>query len=147
MLGKLNETEINDFLTEQKVGRIGCHAEGVTYVVPVTYLYDNGCIIGHIRDGQKVRMMRRNPSVCFEIDSVENMSNWQSVIIQGIYEELGGDEAYVLFHKFFEAIRHLLPSTTAHPHDNINKIRITDISHSIIFRIKIIEKTGRFERE
>jgi uncharacterized protein len=146
MLGKLNESEINELLTSQTVGRIGCHYSGLTYVVPVAYILDNNCIIGHIKNGQKVKMMRLNPSVCFEVDKIENMSCWQSVIIQGIYDEIEGDAAYTAFHKFFEKIRHLLPSSTAHPHDKSGKIRITDISRSIIFRIRIFEKTGRFEK-
>ena len=147
MLGELNETEINELLNSQAVGRIGCHYNGLTYVVPVAYIHDNGCITGHIRNGQKVNMMRKNPSVCFEVEKIENLSNWKSVVIQGIYEELDGDAAYTAFHNFFEKIRHLLPGATAHPHDKLNKIRVTDISHSIIFKINIFEKTGRFEKE
>lgn len=146
MLGVLKEPEINELLTEQKIGRIGCHADGLTYVVPVTYIFENNYIIGHTRYGQKVKMLRLNPSVCFEVDSIESMTNWKSVILQGQYEELKGDAAYAAFHKFFEKIKRLLPSTTTHPHDSVNKIRITDISHSIIFRIKIMDKSGRFER-
>lgn len=146
MLGKLSEQDINEFLENQKVGRIGCHADGVTYVVPVTYVYEDNSIIGHIRHGKKVEMMRKNPFVCFETDKVLNMSEWMSVIIQGKYEELDGDSAYTAFRNFFEKIRYLLPSSTAHPHDKTGKIRVTDISHSIIFRIKILEKTGRFEK-
>jgi uncharacterized protein len=145
MLGKLNESEINELLQKQTVGRIGCYAEGLTYVVPVTYIYENNCIIGHIREGQKVKMMRANPSVCFEVDEVKSMGNWKSVIIQGFYREIEGEEAYSAFSNFFEKIRHLLPSSTAHPHDKTDRIRVTDIKGSIIFKIRILEKTGRFE--
>lgn len=146
MLGKLNEQEIDEFLGKQKIGRIGCHYNGVTYVVPVTYIFDDNSIIGHIREGQKTTMMRNNPLVCFETDEVINMGNWKSVIIQGKFEELKDDAAYTAFNKFFESIRPLLPSSTAHPHEKPEKIRVTDTSNSVIFKIRILEKTGRFEK-
>lgn len=145
MLGNLTESEIENLFLTQAVGRIGCHLNGLTYVVPVTYIYENNSIIGHIREGLKVKIMRENPAVCFEIDEVKDMSNWKSVIAQGMYEEIQGDEAYTAFRNFFEKIRHLLPSSTAHPHEKVQNIRITDIRESIIFRIRITEKSGRFE--
>ena len=40
MLGKLNEKQVEELLKSQLIGRIGCHANGVTYVVPVNYFYD-----------------------------------------------------------------------------------------------------------
>jgi nitroimidazol reductase NimA-like FMN-containing flavoprotein (pyridoxamine 5'-phosphate oxidase superfamily) len=148
MLGKLNKEQIESLLKQEVTGRIGCHAGGKTYVVPITYVYDGTFIICHTRAGLKVELMRNNPQVCFEIDKMENMTNWESVIIQGVYEELEGDTANAAFQKFFTKIKPMLPSSTAHPHEHIEKIRTTDISKtgSVIFRIRIIEKTGRFEK-
>ena len=40
MLGELNRSQIDEILESQAVGRIGCHAGGKTYVVPVTYVYE-----------------------------------------------------------------------------------------------------------
>jgi len=36
----------------------------------------------------KVEMMGKNPDVRFEVDTMENMANWQSVIIGRTCEEL-----------------------------------------------------------
>jgi uncharacterized protein len=49
MLGKLNPDQIEQVLRSQEVGRIGCHAGGTVYVVPITYLYDEGYIYAHTR--------------------------------------------------------------------------------------------------
>jgi uncharacterized protein len=38
-------------------------------------------------------MMRRNPEVCFEVDRVEDLVNWDSVIGWGTYEERYGSQA------------------------------------------------------
>src|ERR1700687_4768012 len=88
MIGKLNDTETEGILKCQVVGRIGCHADGLTYVVPVSYAYDGKDIYVHTFEGMKLKMMRKNPHVCFEADVLKDMANWQSVIAWGEYEEL-----------------------------------------------------------
>ncbi len=90
MITELDRAEIDDLLHAQVVGRIGCHADGFTYVVPVIYAYDGESFYVYTVEGQKVRMMRASPQVCFEVDEYERGS-WRSAIVQGRYEEL--DEA------------------------------------------------------
>jgi uncharacterized protein len=80
MLGELNEAQVDQVLRSEVIGRLGCHAQGRTYIVPITYAYDGDCIYGHSAEGMKVRMMRANPNVCFEVDEMESMANWRSVI-------------------------------------------------------------------
>ena len=62
------------------MGRIGCYADNEIYVVPITYAYQDGFIYAHSKEGKKVQMMRQNPKVCFQVDAMENMTNWRSVI-------------------------------------------------------------------
>ena len=80
MFGKLNNEEIEGLIQSQLIGRIGCHADDVTYVVPISYAYDGTYLYGHTYEGMKVDMMRKNPKICFEVDSTRNLANWQSVI-------------------------------------------------------------------
>jgi len=89
---ELARAEIDALLEEQVVGRIGCHAGGMTYVVAVIYAYDGDCVYAHTIVGQKVEMMRANPAVCFEVDEYEDGS-WRSAIVQGRYEELEGADS------------------------------------------------------
>src|SRR5690242_1996077 len=91
MLGKLTDTQIDQVLYAQSLGRIGCYANQKIYVVPVTYVFYDGYIYAHSKEGLKVKMMRENPNVCFQVDAVENMTNWRSVIVWGQYEELKND--------------------------------------------------------
>jgi nitroimidazol reductase NimA-like FMN-containing flavoprotein (pyridoxamine 5'-phosphate oxidase superfamily) len=83
MLGELNQKEIEQVLSENVIGRIGCYADGRVYVVPVTYVYEDGCIIGHTSGGLKIHMLQENPNCCFELDHCGNLANWQSVITLG----------------------------------------------------------------
>jgi uncharacterized protein len=90
VIAELDRAQIDDLLHAQFVGRVGCHADGLTYVVPVIYAYDGEAFYVYTVEGRKVRMMRANPQVCFEVDEYERGS-WRSAIVQGRYEEL--DEA------------------------------------------------------
>ena len=85
MIGKLTEQEIETLLFAQVLGRLGCHHDHVTYVVPISYAYDGNYIYCHTRDGMKVQMMRQNPNVCFEVESFNDNANRQTVIAWGIY--------------------------------------------------------------
>jgi nitroimidazol reductase NimA-like FMN-containing flavoprotein (pyridoxamine 5'-phosphate oxidase superfamily) len=85
---ELTPAEIAALLEEQLVGRIGCHAHGLTYVVPVIYAYDSGSVYVLSTEGQKVEMMRTNPEVCFEVDRYDGPGRWRSVVAQGRFEEL-----------------------------------------------------------
>src|SRR5580765_196663 len=88
MLGKLTDVAIEETLKRQVIGRIGCHADGITYVVPVSYAYNGKDVYVHTYEGMKLKMMRKNPRVCFETDTMKDMANWQSVIAWGEFEEL-----------------------------------------------------------
>src|SRR5690606_7700196 len=92
MLGELNKREIIDLLESQFFGRLGCHLNGETYIVPINYVYRKDAIYAHSGEGKKIEMLRVNPRVCFQVDQIENMFEWKSVILWGIFEELKGEE-------------------------------------------------------
>jgi len=88
MFGALNKNEVEEVLSQQIIGRIGCHADNITYIVPISYAYDGKCIYARTYEGLKVDLMRKNPSICFQVDSMDNMANWKSVIAWGKYKEI-----------------------------------------------------------
>lgn len=92
-MDELSRDAIERFLRRQVVGRVGCHAGGRTYVVPVIYAWDGECVYVQSIEGRKIEMMRENPEICFEVDEYERGGGWQSVILEGTYEELEGDLA------------------------------------------------------
>jgi hypothetical protein len=149
MLGSLSPAEIEDLLHAEFVARIGCHAEGRTYVVPITYAYDGEGLIGHSVDGLKLRMMRQNPEVCLEVDHMDDLANWRSVIARGRFEELVGAVATAALITLRERFRPLLSSETSQPthglHEGETPTR-TGNGGAHLYRIHLYEKTGRFER-
>jgi nitroimidazol reductase NimA-like FMN-containing flavoprotein (pyridoxamine 5'-phosphate oxidase superfamily) len=145
MLGELDEREINDVLREQQLGRIGCHAGGVTYVVPVSYVYDGKSIYALSAEGQKLRMMRENPRVCFEVEDVKRWYNWRTVIAWGTFHELDGDDAeraYRLLHT------RLTPLVEFESRAGEGRVPPPGIGAKdfVLYRIDVEERTGRFER-
>lgn len=150
MLGSLNNEQIDRLLSAEVVGRVACHAEGRTYVVPVTYAYDGSTIYGHTGEGMKVRMMRQNPDVCFEVDRMENMANWQSVIAWGRFEELHGTAAAHAMGLLMDRLLPLISSDTAAPTHGLDPsdVHRADVAgrHAVVYRIVIREKSGRFEK-
>ncbi|MFT3705588.1 MAG: pyridoxamine 5'-phosphate oxidase family protein [Agriterribacter sp.] len=88
MFGILSDEAIEKLIEAQLVGRIGCHADDITYVVPVSYAYDGNYIYVRTFDGTKMQILRKNPKVCFQIDDIHNLANWRSVILWGVFEEL-----------------------------------------------------------
>ena len=192
MLGELNDQECDEVLRDAVIGRIGCHVDGQTYIVPISYAYDGGAVYGHSGSGRKVAMMRANPSVCFEVEHVDDLGNWRTVIAWGRYEELTGTEAaaarQLLLARFqpllgsggasssATAVPRLgpdgtpLPGTTsgtvpaagpgvapaAPPVPKPGPVRAHvpaphPVNHgsgqeAVLYRIRLTEKTGRFER-
>lgn len=141
MLGELNAAEIEALLRENVIGRIGCHAFGQTYVVPITYVYDRSAIYARSAEGMKIHMMRENPRVCFEVDSMDGLANWKSVIASGLYQELDGDDARERFMWLVSRLAGRLdgpPGDTVHPRG--------ESPAGVVYRIVIEEKAGRFER-
>jgi nitroimidazol reductase NimA-like FMN-containing flavoprotein (pyridoxamine 5'-phosphate oxidase superfamily) len=149
MLGELDSDQIERILGGEVVGRIGCHDAGRPYVVPVTYVYDGVAVYGHSTEGQKLHMMRTNPFVCFEVEQINDLANWRSVIAWGVFEELAGQDEQHALQLLIDRLTPLLPSATAHPgpdaHDAEGHAHETTGRTRVLYRITLSEKTGRFE--
>ena len=149
MLGALSPAEIEDLLRTEVVVRLGCHAEGRTYVVPVTYAYDGNALLVQSADGLKVRMMHQNPLVCVEVDHIDNLANWRSVIAWGRFEELFGFDATAALARLRERLQPLMVSETSPAAETLTDGETPVRSgngHASVYRIRLFEKTGRFER-
>lgn len=142
MLGELNKREIIDFLESQFIGRLGCHVDDETYIVPVNYVYQNNAIYAHSGDGKKIKMLRANPKVCFQVDEIDNMFNWKSAILWGTFEELKGQERQQVMQGL---ILRIMPRTDGPGREPSHAIDPSLQDDLIVYRINIEQATGRFE--
>ena len=149
MLGELSDIQIDNLLLSQAVGRIGCTDGNKPYITPVTYVYDGKNIIGQTKEGLKLNILRKNPNVCFEVDRMSDMANWQSVIVSGTFQELKGKEADEARDYLFDHVLPLMTSSTIHPHQHAVAGNVDDSNRikPVMYRIMIKEKSGRFEKQ
>ncbi len=148
MLADLTDGQIEHVLQQLVVGRIGCHSNGQTYVVPTTYAYDGHYVYGHTREGLKIDMMRENPNVCFQVDAMENLGNWRSVIAWGTFEELKKPEDREMGMRILmDRVMPFLTGETTIQHGMTDAHGIgIKAMQGIVYRIKLTKKTGRFEK-
>lgn len=147
MFGELTHAQIEQLLRTGTVGRIGCHAEGRTYVIPISYAYDNDCVYAQSIPGMKLYMMQLNPEVCFEVDQIKNASNWQSVVAWGTFEELRGDEATRALSLLIQRLTTLIASGQSFHVMTRTGMHETPREITSLYRIRLTEKTGRFEQD
>jgi len=147
MIGELSPAQIEQLLHEQVIGRLGCHSRGRTYVVPITYAYLDGAIVAHTGAGLKVGMMRENPSVCFEVEDLRHLPRWSSVIVQGRYEELQGEDADRALDRLVARLGASPPAPSALPWQGagVFEPRGRTQRPDVVFRIAIEAKSGRYE--
>lgn len=140
MLGELNAAQIEDLLAGEVIARIGCISQGRVYVVPVSYVYDGTFVWGHGMDGAKLTAMRSDPRVCVEVEHVDDLSNWRSVIAWGTFEECHGGDWDTGMALLVERIVPLLKFPPHQPPPDPSGPR-----HGTVYRIRLEHKTGRFE--
>ncbi len=138
----LPEEECRALLKENVFGHLGCHSGKEVYVLPISYVYEDGYIYGHSRAGKKVAMMRKKPQVCLQVEDVQDHFHWKSVIAWGKYEELKGDEAAA-------AMRRLMNEFSRRDDGPRMSSLVTNLAaeldHAIVYRIKLSRITGRGE--
>ncbi|RYE57597.1 MAG: pyridoxamine 5'-phosphate oxidase family protein [Sphingobacteriales bacterium] len=146
MFGKLSEDEIEALLSAQQIGRIGCSTNGKTYIIPVGYAYEDDCVYVHTQKGLKMDIMRENPDVCFQVDHTADLANWKSVISWGKFEELTDKLSRQAALKIL--MNRKIPFQSSRTMDIVPEWPFydeTDVAKGIFFRIRLSEKTGRFE--
>ena len=144
----MNAIEIEYLLNSQVMGRIGCRYGDSIYIVPISYAYDGEYIYCHTQEGMKVHLMREYPKVCFEVEHMTDMANWQTVIGWGVFEEMTdpGERNYAL-NKLHERILPMISSETVQlSADWPFKPSEPGTIEGVTFRIHLAEKNGRFER-
>jgi nitroimidazol reductase NimA-like FMN-containing flavoprotein (pyridoxamine 5'-phosphate oxidase superfamily) len=146
MLGTLNEAQIEMVLRRETIGRIGCHADGRTYVVPVTYAYDGEAVYAHSAEGLKLRVMRKNPRVCFEVEHVDSLAEWRCVIAQGEFEELAGAAASAAMELLITRLAPLTTGETNTPTFGFRGDGPERDRRPCVYRVRLVERTGRFEK-
>jgi nitroimidazol reductase NimA-like FMN-containing flavoprotein (pyridoxamine 5'-phosphate oxidase superfamily) len=132
----LPEEEARALLSAGGIGRLGCVADGEPYVVPVSYVFDEGSVYSHSLPGRKIEALRAHRRACLQVDDIKSEFEWRSVIAFGDFEEIRtpSDRRSIL-NKLLARFPLLTP---------VESVVAPDASepHSIVFRIRIDRITG-----
>ena len=151
MVGELTEKEIADFFSQQNFGHLGCSDGSRMYVVPTSYIYRGDHILCHSRGGMKIDIMRQNPSVCFQVEKIDNYTHWKSLIAWGNYEEIKDKQEIEDAQKQFGSkelnIKFSLFRNLQNDEPVNGQIEKASPTEVVFYRIKLTGITGRYELE
>ncbi len=80
---ELDEKECTALLAAHHVGRIAFSYHDRVDIEPIHYVWSDGWIYGRTSEGTKLRALARNRWVAFEIDEVDALFDWRSVVLKG----------------------------------------------------------------
>jgi nitroimidazol reductase NimA-like FMN-containing flavoprotein (pyridoxamine 5'-phosphate oxidase superfamily) len=143
----LNRLECTKLLTESRVGWLACARDGQPYVVPIYFAYADNHLYAFSMPGKKIDWMRTNPLVSIVVEKPGGAREWQSVVVDGRYEELPDRIGHKLErdHAWSVLSHHvdwwepgaLKPVT----------VPLSDHSNHVYFRIRIDHVSGRAVRD
>ncbi|HEY0667355.1 MAG TPA: pyridoxamine 5'-phosphate oxidase family protein [Sphingobacteriaceae bacterium] len=148
MLGELDTAEIKKLLERNSLCHIGCTDGTNVYIVPISYQYQDDFIMCYSLEGLKIEMMRKNPSVCIQVDEIKNINEWKSVVVNGTYEEITDEnELRDLRPHYTEYMLRKRVSLTALPEDAGPEIPTTthEKSAQVFYRIRFKNISGRYQ--
>ena len=149
MIKNLSPEEIDALLTEQQYAHLGCSSQGEIYVVPITYVYEDGNLYSYTQEGKKTDMMRQQPKVCVQVEQVRHHKEWSSAICWGTFEEITAPAEQ-------QRIRLLLADQFAQGELSNDEVISPLVEHlhlqknqekapQVIYRIRVDRKTGKAE--
>lgn len=149
MIQIMLQEECEALLRNNYIGRIAYIASGLPYVVPMTYYYRNQekkSIILYSLEGHKINAMRKNRWVSFQVDEIESVAQWRSVLVQGEFEQLEQIDAKELLREFSQGVKAIVnrsPEKEVHfIHEFSSKLNANEGS-PVVCRINIHEIIGR----
>jgi nitroimidazol reductase NimA-like FMN-containing flavoprotein (pyridoxamine 5'-phosphate oxidase superfamily) len=90
---ELDNEAIDAILARNNVGRIAYTFRDRVDIEPIHYVYEDGWIYGRTSQGTKLATIRHNYWVAFEVDEVEEIFRWRSIVIHGGFYNLTEDES------------------------------------------------------
>lgn len=135
---ELDRTECLAILQRHFVGRMAFARKDRVDIEPIHYVLDDQWLYGRTQPGTKLEVLTHNRWVAFEVDEVDALFDWRSVVVKGgfyILRAEGSAQEQETYRQGLDILRRLVPET------------LTDADplpdRAIIFRIHIDELSGR----
>lgn len=134
----LSREECEEILKRNNVGRIAFSFRDRVDIEPISYIYSGGWIYGRTQPGTKLTVVQHNYWVAFEVDEIEGVFGWRSVVVRGGFYVLideGTEQTRQLREHAIAQIRRLDPDAFTE--------RDAFPFRNIVFRIAVQEIEGR----
>lgn len=140
MMTQMKEGEAQALLSRASLARLGCVVDGDPYIVPVNYFFEDGCAYIHSLPGQKIAALRAYPRACLQVDEIEDVCHWRSVLAVGSFEEITNPyERAAALNELFKRFPMMTPIEAAIAQD-------ATPPSVVVFRIRIEKICGVGER-
>lgn len=138
---ELDSTQCHMILDRNRVGRMAYSFHDQVDIAPVHYVRRGSWLYGRTVPSPKLTTLARAPWVAFEVDEIEALFEWRSVVVHGAFYQLtpGGTTYDVsAWATGIEALCELIPTTF---------LRSDPIPfRTVMFRISIDRISGRSAR-
>lgn len=134
----LDPPEMEALLARHHVGRLAYSFHDDVEIEPIHYVYADGVLYARTAPGHKLHTLEHHRWVAFEVDEVDGLFDWRSVVVHGaVYRvepgETPSDRA--TYDRTLARLRELVPAL----------FRADDPApeRTVLFRIHVDRMTGR----
>ncbi len=138
---EMRPAECLALLRRHAVGRMAFSFHDRVDLLPIHYVYSDGWLFARTSAGRKMTTLAHAPWVAFEVDDVQSIFDWKSVIVHGTFYTMAPNGAATearLWEKGVASLKRLIPATG------------TDADpvayRSLVFGIHIDDVSGRVSR-
>ena len=82
-ISTLSRTDSEALLARHHVGRLAFAFRDRVDIEPIHYVFADGRIYGRTQFGTKVDVLAHHPWVAFEVDEIDAIFDWRSVVVHG----------------------------------------------------------------
>lgn len=135
---ELSREECIALLDRHQVGRLAFTQRERLDIEPIHYVHLDGWLYGRTQPGTKLEVLLHNRWVAFEVDEVNALFDWRSVVVRGglyLLRAEGSDTERERYAQGVAAVRRLIPAAFT-PDDPTPE-------RAILFRIHVDELNGR----
>lgn len=135
---ELSRSECVRILKRNRVGRLAFTFRDRVDIEPVHYVFSEDWLHGRTAPGSKISVLRRAPWVAFEVDEVDGLFDWRSVVLHGSVYILDPNRSAndrEIFARTLAHVRRLVPSALGEDDPTPQR--------TVLFRIHVDALTGR----
>lgn len=111
---ELSEEACHALLRRHHVGRMAYALRERVDIAPIHYVFSEGWLFARTSYGGKMDVVTRSPWVAFEVDEIDGVFDWRSVVVHGTaytMEREGSPLDAELWARGIEALRAVVPET------------------------------------